>query len=210
MTAVILTRIATDEKPSEAQKHRAGSLAARAALGALYSHITNRRMPEVLSDGNGKPYVCENNAFISISHTDSFAAAVLSDEGEVGIDIEGECDPDKAGRIEARYLKNVNLDLLSVGNNVELFWLKTDKNGSPCEIIPLADAAKIACLSDTAEVGGARFEQRWTLLEAVLKADGRGFGAYPEINTIATHCYATAYELEINGKRLYLSVAVKK
>ncbi len=196
-----------------------------------------------IDDAHGKPSVtCINNAqdstidnsfdkatdriHISISHTDSYAAAVISDEGEVGIDIEQTASEDVAHRIDRRYLRNVSFNLHNIKNCVQFYILDASESGNPCKIIELdrgvygeTDTSKSAAsdssvvITDTVgsdKLATARFEYRWTTLEAVLKADGRGFGAYPEIERIMPEYESASFNVVIGNDKLFLSVAIRR
>ena len=56
---------------------------------------------------SGKPYLIENgNASkiqISISHSDGLVSVALSDEGDIGVDIQSEIDESRAERLEKRF-----------------------------------------------------------------------------------------------------------
>lgn len=60
-------------------------LASRYLLKLL---LNTTEFVELLFDEHGKPYVNNENIFVSISHCDTFAAAMISRQCEVGIDIE--------------------------------------------------------------------------------------------------------------------------
>lgn len=60
-------------------------LASRYLLKLL---LNTSEFVELLFDEHGKPYVNNDNIFVSISHCDTYAAAMVSRQCEVGIDIE--------------------------------------------------------------------------------------------------------------------------
>lgn len=69
--------------------------------------VTHEGKPEFIyneqADGEKK------KLYISISHTDKITLVAVSDEGEIGVDIEGVISPEKADRVEKRYLENVEI-----------------------------------------------------------------------------------------------------
>ena len=80
-------------------KHREESFAAYEALFRLslsfHFSKSNCRLPYIEYDQQGRPYFPEfPSVSFSLSHTDGMAAAVMSDEEDVGIDIERIC-PEK-------------------------------------------------------------------------------------------------------------------
>ena len=59
---------------------------------------------------SGKPFFEGVNAFFSLSHTDQYAAAIVSSESQVGVDIEGVGE--RIFRIRHKYLDDAEQDLL--------------------------------------------------------------------------------------------------
>ena len=79
-----------DRKLLDAHKvesRRAEWLSARLALRALLKTHNLEQLP-IHKDEFGKPHLANNQAFISISHTNGWGAAVLGLDSAVGIDIE--------------------------------------------------------------------------------------------------------------------------
>ena len=199
------------------------SYAARRALNALYSVTYNEKMPRIKYAEGGKPYFADNphGVYFNISHTDSYAVAVLTDEGECGIDIEGERDSVKAARIDKRYLLGIDMEMPPFATNPEILFdrLDTPIGGRDlCEMTAgngydmldeILYPKKGRTLSEYPINANLLPIARWTVLEAVLKADGRGFVAYKEAQELVWQCAARHYLLSDGEKRLFLSVAVK-
>jgi hypothetical protein len=80
--------------------------------------VTHEGKPEFIyneqADGEKK------KLYISISHTDKITLVAVSDEGEIGVDIEGVISPEKADRVEKRYLENV--EIRYTGWDIPLFY----------------------------------------------------------------------------------------
>ncbi len=82
------------------------------------AQILSIPLPEsVLRTPQGKPYF-ESPALpsFSLSHTDSFAVAVVSTEGPVGVDVEGLARKDSFSRIADRYFSDSEKALLHASN----------------------------------------------------------------------------------------------
>ena len=99
------------------------SLAAWLALWDL-AQILSIPLPQgILRTPEGKPYF-ESPALpaFSLSHTDSFAVAVVSTEGNVGVDVEGLSRSSSFKRIAERYFSESEKALLEASNTpCELF-----------------------------------------------------------------------------------------
>jgi 4'-phosphopantetheinyl transferase len=66
------------------------------------------------SDANGKPYLANFPQKISLSHSFDYAVAMISTEGEVGIDME--IIKTKVERIQHKFLKPVELAFITQGD----------------------------------------------------------------------------------------------
>lgn len=85
-------------------------LATRALLRTLLStheHIS------CISDGNGKPYLPDFEYKISLTHSYEYAGAILSTQGECGIDLE--LIKEKVVRIKEKFLQPQELDFAMTG-----------------------------------------------------------------------------------------------
>ena len=99
---------------------------------------------------------------ISISHSNGVIAVSLSDEGEVGVDIQGDISPDRAARLDKRFFSTVQ----AVGSklNVEYYLCKITENEAKFEKISLTEPKT------------TDFNSKWVFCESVMKLHGRGFG----------------------------------
>lgn len=235
---------------------RAASLAAYSLLDFAYRDTLGEPLPPILRTENGKPYQEKNShgVHFNLSHTDFYAAVLLSDEGECGIDIEGECGSQMSERIEKRFLSGITLEPGKIDGE-PLFFLcdseyKTKRelvpstkslepsektNNGPihtpekklptvnntlaypdcrCDVRPTeqpthADRSAVARLTEQPIDADRPAIARWTMLEAALKADGRGFGGYKEAGKIIPSVGIRHYEF-YNGELIYISLAIKK
>lgn len=99
---------------------------------------------------------------ISISHSDGVIAVSLSDEGEVGVDIQSEIPSDKANRLDKRFFTSVEPTNRDLG--VEYYLCTITENEAKFEKISLTEPK----ITD--------FSSKWAFCEAVMKLYGRGFG----------------------------------
>lgn len=89
-------------------KRRLHWLATRVLLRTL---LNTSRYIDCPSDPNGKPYLANFPQKISLSHSFDYAAAMISTEGEVGIDME--IIKTKVERIQHKFLKPVELAFIT-------------------------------------------------------------------------------------------------
>ena len=119
---------------------------------------------------NGKPYfVPECGIFFSISHSDGAVAIVLSDEGEVGVDIQSEISEEREKRLKKRFIKDVMTEA---------------KKESKCFFMSIEDGE---CLlykilpNKSPDV----FTKQWTVAESLIKLTSDGFSAINKIDESA-------------------------
>lgn len=200
------------------------SYAARRVLAILYGIRYNVKMPEITRTKDGKPYFRDGaaDAYFSISHTDKYAVAVLTDEGECGIDIECESSAHRAERIEGRFLSSVDFTLPTTVNQPDVLVARLANPLGTTALCELTVGKERKPFDDVAyPLNGRSLQElpvnsnlsplsRWTLLEAALKADGRGFGAYKCADEIIHAVSARHYLFSDGEKGYYLSVAIKK
>ena len=150
---------------------------------------------------DGKPYlVGHSNIHFNISHHDGVIAVCLSDEGEVGIDIQSEIDELRAERLEERFLSSFDLSDIQAGNRDEIkyyFCVFFDEKAlfSPLDP-PYAD------LRNTTAT--------WATFESLIKLDGRGFGAASMVQSILDSAKVNVKTLPINNESFYFATSVYK
>ncbi len=149
-------------------------------------------------DENGKPFFTEQSGevryYFNISHGKGYAAVLLTDEGECGVDIEPEIPPEGARKIKERFLKD---DLSTSKYSGKIF--PTLIGFDPDVTVLENTDSKIATVTE-----------KWTTLEAVLKADGRGFTAFKERREIADRVRSTSFKITDGKRVIYLTVAILK
>lgn len=150
---------------------------------------------------HGKPYLDGGDAKISISHSDGGVALAISKDHEIGVDIENEIGPERAERLEKRFfreeklfenaLENATLPKKIGGENVKSYSL--EKGGLVSIKLLPTDGS---------------FTSKWTVCEAIMKCDGRGFSALHDIGTLAEKMEIISFIRERGGRKTYISVAL--
>jgi phosphopantetheinyl transferase len=153
---------------------------------------------------SGKPYLCDGGKFISLSHTSGACAVAVSNEGEVGVDIELYCEESerRAESAASRFFPAVcvNPSELSVlpGDAVKIHFMTLSECGISEEKENLVTVAKNQSSLYT-----------WVSAEAILKADGRGLCAAACVEKIQkrSKIFATS-AVKIEENLFFLSLAV--
>lgn len=168
-------------KPCERREEQ--SALAREMLFSALSEKLSLPRAEIKKTESGKPYFDRGGypAF-SISHTDGAVAVAICDGVEsIGVDIE-KCSV----RLLDKRLTDRFFPGLSQGKN-EI----SVKIEAPCEIEP-----------------GARPDTLFTLGEAIIKCDGRGFAAAGEAASLSLQMKKASFKITLSGVEYALSVAV--
>ena len=193
-------------------------IGAYALLFRLCSQIIGEdsEVPEILYTGEGKPYFSEekdneslqNKIKFNISHDGELATVCICDSGEeVGIDVQSESRRKiSLERIAERFFSPFRNPKESVkreeieSRDVSLsFYVISDG-----EIEQVSDES-FALSSEASE-----FLSRWTLLEAALKADSRGFGAVEESDAVLGAVRTHTFSLSVSDREYAVSAAVMK
>lgn len=167
-------------------------------------------IPTVGKDERGKPCfasrIGEKIGF-SISHRPGVALVAIATGGECGADIEVEFDPERAARIEERYLSGIG----SIGGThceCSITVTRMDEDGNVSFDVKKLnndyDYLQIEAKStaDTATI-------KWTLLEAVLKLEGSGVSGRAKFDDIYADTATAHFELCIGDERYALTLAEK-
>ena len=100
--------------------------------------------------------------YISISHSDGMVAVSISDEGDIGVDIQSKISPEKANRLSDRFFGDVEVH--SEDLKVKYFY---------CDI---EDAMAIFTKINLDDADRQDYTTKWAYSESVMKLYGRGFG----------------------------------
>ena len=133
----------------------------------------------VKKDLEGKPYLVydSDNApeiHISISHSEGTVAVSISDEGEIGVDIQCKISAERAERLKDRFFGDVEIHSGNIG--VKYYYCHISENEALLEEVILEDA-------DSQD-----YTTRWAYSESVMKLYGRGFGDLTILSNLAKQC----------------------
>lgn len=158
---------------------------------------------ELSTNQYGKPYLCDSPLKINLSHTDGICVAAISDGEEIGVDVEGKIDGARECRLKSRFFSEVNLDDVKQIDGIEYFLFGYTPDGELCE-------AKSNFNVTPGFSEKMDFTRLWTLSEAIMKCDGRGFSALSEIVKIKDTTEVSTVEISNEDKLYSISVVVKK
>ena len=113
---------------------------------------------------------------------------------EIGVDLEGEIEPQKAEKLAERFVSISTLKMAKFEEKISAFIM--NENGK-FESIELSTADE-------------NFTAKWTAAEAVMKCDGRGFSTLPELEKIKKEMNVFTLVFESEDNKEYISVAIKK
>lgn len=136
-------------------------------LSHAYCENFNLPMPDIERDENGKPYFALGSVRFNLSHTDNLAAVIISDEGDVGIDVQ-KVSP----RVSEGLMEKVEKSPLIMEKSETL----TEPNFLRAEgdrLLP--NEPDFSCGNETS------FFRKWTEREALAKADGVGLSLLSKI-----------------------------
>lgn len=147
----------------------------------------------------GKPYLVSPNGTsplpeISISHSDGIVAVSLSDEGEIGVDVQNEIDTLRAEKLMERFFRGV----------------RTNVNFQPVSYLSLntdSDGRLYLSMDETRSESELGFTHKWALCESALKCKGGGFSDIGQINNIIEAISADVRTIEYQGKTFAISTA---
>ena len=151
---------------------------------------------------HGKPSLCNSSLKINLSHTESFCAVAISDDCEVGVDIEERIEDSRAKRLETRFFTDLDFDNSGEIEDIKYYGFEYDKNGNLEESPTLVNGCD----------GGndLGFTRLWTLSEATMKCIGKGFSMINSLKEELPYIEAKTITVKKNGKECILSVVIKK
>ncbi len=151
---------------------------------------------KIARNKDGKPtltdYASKTPIYISLSHSDGVACAALSDEGEIGIDLQAQIDEATEKRLSKRFFTNTKI----TPERLEVRYFLVDESLEIKEITLKDVDWKLS------------FTDRWAACESIIKCDGRGFeiasSVFEKIQDFTT-------ELKlINTEKTEFSIAISK
>ncbi len=148
---------------------------------------------------SGKPYLVENGEAskirVSLSHSDGLVAVALSDECEIGVDIQSEIDDSRAERLEKRFFADINI-------KEEFFSQKL-------LYLNFSDSDTRLSEMEKPEKCSSGFTEKWAYCESLLKCEGGGFGDLKRIQKIQKKTKTQTVKINQNSKQFALSTTIK-
>lgn len=168
--------------------------------------------PKIERTSSGKPYFSDSKLKFNISHSYGVIAITISDESEVGVDIQGSVNEEKADRLEKRFLSEVEAKYSDTGA-VYYFCEITHTEAIFTQILPEKSAENNEknklnySFSDRIMLD---FIDRWTYFESILKLHGEGFGASSRILELSEKANSETINFIFNDKIFSLSTSIHK
>lgn len=145
----------------------------------------------------GKPYLADSNIRISLSHSNGAVAVCISDEDEVGVDLQTQIEHERAERLKERFFTSLQVKNESI--STEYYYC--DLSGEDAEIysITLPDFQPAA----------TDFSARWVSAESIMKLIGRGFTDAEGVSGLAKGTKTEIKVLDFEVK-YYLAISVSR
>lgn len=134
---------------------------------------------------DGKPYLSDSNIHISLSHSDGAVAVAISDEGEIGVDIQSQIDAAREGRLKNRFFTDLTVENNDIG--VSYYF---------CEINDFSAELYEASLPYAEDC----FTAKWSYAESLMKMSGGGFSDIGEIKRFSEISKCELKELTLSDK----------
>jgi phosphopantetheinyl transferase len=153
--------------------------------------------PRIERNEYGKPYLADSDIRISLSHSNGVVAVCLSDEGEVGVDLQSEIEPERAERLKERFFTSLEVK----NENISTEYYYCDLSGEDAEIYSITLPDFQPCATD--------FSARWVSAESIMKLIGHGFADADKTGTLAEICRTEIKTVDL-GEKYYLAVSVAR
>lgn len=187
-------------KNGKSEEIKIERLAAYSTLFFALFSLYGKKNFELCRKDSGKPYLTENGEIskihISISHTEGAVAVALSDEYEIGVDVQSEIDENRAERLEKRFFNSININEENIPLKLLYLRLSGDNDTSLKEI-------------ENTEAEITDFTKKWAYCESLLKCDGGGFGSLEKISEIQKQAKVIIQTVKINTKPFVVVTAIK-
>ena len=169
-------------------------LGAYSSLLASLKCFYNIEDPVIIHQNGKKPHITSQEIFFNISHSDGVTVVTLSDECDVGVDIQSEPDEVMKARLKKRFLSNYS----PINEDIGITYFLAEQNSSD-----------FIFYEAEAESAGSNFASDWTSMEAVMKLYGDGFSSLSNINDLANKSKIEASKINIDKTEYYIANAIK-
>ena len=181
------------DRPTNENARAERRLAYTTLLCALKSFY-NVENPRIAVNEYGKPYIADCGLYFNLSHSDGSVAVCISDEGEVGVDIQSEIDPERAKRLEGRFF--TDLSVKSEDIDIQYYFLDIRDGEAILGEITLPTA--VEC-----------FTAKWSYAESLMKLYGRGFADTSNVSKLCNNARSVVKSVKLN-RNYFLSVSVNR
>lgn len=144
---------------------------------------------------DGKPYLKDSNIHFNLSHSDGVIAACISDEGEVGVDLQSDIAPERAERLKDRFFKDFEPESESLDANYYFCCI----DGAEAVFKEINPA--LPCLDS--------FSTKWSAAESLMKLHGRGFADASVLPLLAKTSKTEVRKITAD-RDYYLAVSIEK
>ena len=147
-------------------------------LSYAYRKCFSEDMPQIEKTELSRPYFSDKSVDFNLSHNENMVALVISDEGRVGIDVEKISDKiserlkDKVDKLYLEKLDIFTQGTEEISEEIKLFRVEKDGFYESYN----ADFCKYKLEKEV------DFFEKWTLIEAISKADGGGISSFSKLN----------------------------
>lgn len=199
--SLIPNEIFSYKKNGKSEKNKSERFAAYSTLFFALFTLYEKKNLKLCRTESGKPYLEENDKAskikISISHTDGAVAVALSDEYEIGVDIQSVIDENRVERLEKRFFQSINIKEENI--HQKILYLN-----------PYRESDIIFEEIEEVEKKISPFTRKWAYCESLMKCDGGGFASIEKISSIQKEITASTKVIEINKTPFVIATAIKK
>lgn len=165
------------------------SLSHLASLGEV------SKMPKALKkDEHGKPYFEDFDIGFNIAHSDNLVVIAYGENEKIGVDTEGEIEEKRAEHLSARF--------------PQITSLKVEKHTKKIEAYEVNENGEVSAVN--LDFSKEDFTTKWTMAEALMKCDGRGFSLLPSLEKLAEEMKIYTLVHNTENTKNYISVAIKE
>ena len=180
-------------------------------LSYAFDEIFSRSLPPIEKDKSGRPFFPGENIDFNISHDGNIVGVIISDEGRVGIDVQS-----SSSKISDRLIARADELYGKVAPTSRYWKFIADGQIKTLEMYCERDTVNfLECnllITEQKELSGENcdFFSRWSFIEAISKADGRGISGVERLSEKSeSFLTANGYLTDKKGK-LYSFAVCKK